>query len=27
MNNAPIILGSKGVLERELKKIFSKEKD
>lgn len=27
MNNVPIILGSKGVLERELKKIFSKEKD
>lgn len=27
MNNVPIILGSKEVLERELKKIFSKEKD
>lgn len=27
MNNTPIILGGKGVLEGELKKIFSKEKD
>ena len=27
MNNTPIILGGKGVLEKELKKIFSKEKD
>jgi predicted GTPase len=27
MNNTPIILGGKGVLEGELKNIFSKEKD